>query len=424
MSTVKRVHFLVTIQAEGAWVESVQSFQVDAPPGGNITFNWIQESLDALELKLFPLVAWFGEMRAKVQRIVSLKYEDDEKDHVTFSSQSEVEMALGIISAAKMEVFEVFAVVVAEPNIVEVRKPGEDSFIDAFEDEKYNEGDQFLHDYVDILPSPQNQSCVKRIPDKVLLRAVLRRFSAYVESLENSDQQAIAEKCVCEGLHRLKHGENAQELTLNSVNMLPAETDTSVQKKNNLTNELRKVTAEQWQEIQDVAKCIPQARWEIIEQSVHQLFTLLPRIYGKNPTLPPSTFELILMNAMAPTSLMANVATGEKVDLRQAKGALVQGALEAVVGGQKVDRKQAQGALVQGALEAIVGGQKVDRKQAQEALVQGALEAIVGGQKVDRKQAQEALVQGALEAIVGGQKVDRKVVNKAFRGALQGMFRK
>jgi len=235
--SIQRVVFNVIQTSNAADIKVV-----DLPtPADGITYDWIVQSLkDA-----------FSQFTAHV---VELKYEDDEQDLITFSSQHEVLEAITVAEAAQQETFRVFATVVTEPKVMEQTT---ESHSVQFGAEAKSDSD-----------SASGQAG---------LGGIFSQIAQYLSSLSESARESIADAMQV-GIQQLKELGDPKQALLDTLAMFPESPSFDVKK---IVAEVKKVSAEQWEQAKSIVKKIPEQTWAMIEQSVPQIMNFF-KMFGRN----------------------------------------------------------------------------------------------------------------------------------------------
>eukprot|EP00475_Leptophrys_vorax_P044179 TRINITY_DN874_c0_g1_i1.p1 TRINITY_DN874_c0_g1~~TRINITY_DN874_c0_g1_i1.p1 ORF type:complete len:448 (-),score=144.56 TRINITY_DN874_c0_g1_i1:67-1410(-) len=250
--SVGRVQFSVTktvgVSAGDKKNDAVNQLVELPTPAEGISYDWIVQSVKN---------ATFAD--GNTVQVVELKYEDDEHDLITFSTQHEVLEAIAVADASQQEIFRVYATVIVEPRTSSMQDAstaataGTAASDAGVNENKNNEGN---------FPAG--------------LRGVFAQISVYMSTLSESARESIAD-AVQVGIQQLKELGDPKQALLDTLAMFPESPAFDV---NKITEEVKKVSSEQWEQVKAFVRRIPEQTWNFIEQSVPQLINFLPRMFG------------------------------------------------------------------------------------------------------------------------------------------------
>lgn len=258
---VKRIDFVVSS------ANSDLTFSVELSNQA-VTVEWLQEQIKKEDSKIV---------------VKTIKYEDDEGDLVTISSDEELLEALTIADVAGQNTLKIFATIQTE-NAYQSALPQEQQTQDISDAEVKTED------------APSEAAAAE-------ISSLFPRLLAYVGSLD-PQSRVIFVDAVQVGIQELREGTHPKQALTEVLNLLP-ESSAVVE----LQQLVETISQESWEAAKTHVSQISAEQWNEIESRIPQLFQFLPLISGFLPMLNasvggsasnPNIGNLLQMLAMNP----------------------------------------------------------------------------------------------------------------------------
>lgn len=240
MVGIEQVKFFVTRVGTDDLIFSVDVASEDKP----ISFDWIKNVLQ----KKLETPATF----------VDFKYEDDEFDQVTFSSDHETHEGITIIETAQRSVFNVYVTAVEAVAAAEQSVP---NYLGNVETSPEEEGKQ-----------ETEQKTTSEVEGSSF-KVVWDQFLVYLKSLNTSARENLAD-AIQLGVQELRaNPRDPKSAILHAIALFP---DDSSKELAQLAELIKHVGSHQWEQLKAIVASIPVEAWNFIEGAIPRLVSKLP----------------------------------------------------------------------------------------------------------------------------------------------------